>query len=426
MGDMDSMNIFISEIPPEEMHQVGRNEDEVLELLSGFSTPLDEFSSEEYEFSGRESENIGEDERTVYNHLQLNRHPERSSSKRSNAHTQLRGEKRKMLETFLKVSDGNIETDVVVDTFGISKRYATTLIQQYRRIGTLAECRNKRGRKPLLDDKVVGFIRNLVSENSLITNKEIAEQVKEKFQMKDAPSKSSIYQCRRRALADVNKGSWQMKKWSLPGRRPGRQPTKLCVEDISMDMIGAETQNCLKVFIVETSFDFVRKEKKSTSVLKNTAMVLDKAKLQVTFHAIVAISQRGVEKYSVLEGQPLTDRLFTSFFRELVEGIGETRCYFFMDNNQTHNKKDLGDIMQATNHVLRYSTPCAPVLRPAYNFIRLWESRVMTDLERMSTMKDVHDGIRKSITSIEVRDVAELIDQITNAMTKAAMEFRLL
>ena len=132
--------------------------------------------------------------------------PEDSTARRSNSHTQLRGEKRKMFELMLRASQGNIDIKVITETFQITETYANTLIKLFKKNGSLEVSQTKRGRKRIAGREQLVKVRDMMMEDNRLTDSALAEKLQNEFNLPKRPHRSTIQRMRMHHMHEIGDG----------------------------------------------------------------------------------------------------------------------------------------------------------------------------------------------------------------------------
>lgn len=346
--------------------------------------------------------------------------PETPRTRRSNSHTQLRGEARKMFENMLRASRGDIDLNVVMETFEISETYAKTLIRQFKKKGSLEVSQAKRGRKRIGGNDHLLCIRNLMMEDNRLTDSALAEKLQQKFSLPKTPHRCTIQRMRMNHMHEIGEGQWTVKKWSARGRDANSQANLLRREQVAVKLIGVEFMGIQPVFIDETHFEFHRQVGRAKSPA-GTKAIVERSMPTVRFSAICAISKRGVEQCILLRNQTVNADVFTAFFQNLVMKMGTRKCMFFMDNASVHDKEKLKEIVHNQNQKLEFNAPYSPELNPIENFFGLWKSRLYGNLGNSVTEDDVQHALNESLESIEEQEIVDIINRAMTTTSENAL-----
>lgn len=419
-GNSNPKIIFTRRESQEAMQDIIRMNNEILQSSPSPATSLNASTPEDVELVRRRNQLSSDLMSSSQQELQQSSTPETSSSRRSNSHTQLRGEKRKMFELMLSASHCNVDMSVVTSMFHISERYAKTLIGLYKKTGSLEQSQSKRGRKRIANREHLVSIRDMMVENNRLTDDQLASKLQTDFNLPKKPHRSTIQRIRMNHLHEIGDGVWTVKKWSPRGKNANSAANKRLRESVARDLIGSERHSLLKVFIDETHFEFHRQVGRAKSPA-GTKAIVENAIPHVSFSAICAISRRGLEKCVILEKETVNADAFTIFFQNLVSDVGTRNCYFFMDNAPVHCKEKLEEIAFNNNHQLRFNAPYSPDLNPIENFFGLWKRRLLSMFENMKTVQDIRDCLQNSLSSIQEQEVVEIIDHVINKVSEQAL-----
>lgn len=346
--------------------------------------------------------------------------PEASTARRSNSHTQLRGEKRKMFELMLRASQGNIDLKVITETFQITETYANTLIKLFKKNGSLEVSQTKRGRKRIAGREQLVKVRDMMMEDNRLTDSALAEKLQNEFNLPKRPHRSTIQRMRMHHMHEIGDGQWTVKKWSTRGRDANSEANLLRREQVAVKLIGVEYKGIQPVFIDETHFEFHRQVGRAKSPA-GTKAIVERSMPSVRYSAICAITKRGVEDCMLLRNQTVNADVFTAFFQNLVMKMGTRKCMFFMDNAAVHDKEKLQEIVQSKNQKLEFNAPYSPELNPIENFFGLWKSRLYGKLGNTVTEDDVFLALNEALKSIQEQEIVDIINRAMTTTSENAL-----
>ena len=132
-GNSNPKIIFTRWESQEAMQDIIRMNNEILQSSPSPATSLNASTPEDVELVRRRNQLSSDLMSSSQQEPQQSSTPDTSSSRRSNSHTQLRGEKRKMFELMLSASHCNVDMSVNTSMFHISERYAKTIIGLYKK-----------------------------------------------------------------------------------------------------------------------------------------------------------------------------------------------------------------------------------------------------------------------------------------------------
>ena len=310
----------------------------------------------------------------------------------------------------------------ISEVYNITLKYATTLITTFQNNGTLINpTPKKRGRRPVITHEHLVCITELLKKNNTQTDKQIAEELKVKFNLPKAPHKSTIQRCRKKRMSEIGQPCWTVKKWTVRNTNANTEENKARREAVARNFQGLILTSHLLVFIDETHFDFHRKIGRAKSPAGEKAIVHTDAPC-ISLSAICAISTKGLESCVIIENATVTADRFLIFFQDLVLKMGTRQCVFFMDNAPVHNKLQVEEVCKNSNQTVIFNAPHSPELNPIENFFGLWKKAVMAKYTSMHSKEDIYRCLQESINEIDEQKCCSIILNVANNVTEQAIE----
>lgn len=337
-----------------------------------------------------------------------------SSKKRYNAHRQLSGDKRILLSKLLDASDGKVAKNIISKTFDISEDYASTLIRTYQKNGTLINSSpRKRGRRSLIESEGIELIRKIIMKDNTISDKEVAEILHKELNLSKPPNRSTIHRYRKYRMEENGSSLWTVRKWTITSL-PSSQLTQVRVKQVLSFYRTIEESKKLLVFVDEMSSEFHCKIGSKSSSEKENIM---------SFSAVCAFSTRGVEHYIISQSKSIQEEVFSSFFEELVQKVGDCPCVFLMDTADVHDQGKISQLCIKSNHTVCFYKANSLELSPLISFFNHWKAEVMKQYVNMHSMEEVKKCLEDSICSIDsakcslfITDINEFLKNTTVAL----------
>ena len=112
---------------------------------------------------------------------------------RRNSHPQLTDKQRKMVEGIIRNHEGTPTVKWLARSAGITEVYSTILLRRFRENGTLAVKKDNRGRKSKVGMAQLEFLRQCMTENCRLKDRELAELMRVEYEMSDKPFSGIAY-----------------------------------------------------------------------------------------------------------------------------------------------------------------------------------------------------------------------------------------
>ena len=248
-----------------------------------------------------------------------------------------------------------------------------SILSKFRKTGTLDPKPRGGNRRPLLSLEQKEKIINWVDENSLITLKELKQNVHDEFGI--VVSLSTV---------DRVIGQFHYTLKSLV-RVPERQNCQTTIQKrLEYSEMFRELETMVMhesiIFLDEVGFAVVTRPKRGRSLKGKSAYCFVSAARSRNISVVAAVNKNGII-YSKIHDRAVNGEDFKVCLEELNSSYilkGIENPIIVMDNARIHHYKGLQDLIVRENLDLKYLHPYSPFLNPIENVFSVWKNLVIS------------------------------------------------
>jgi transposase len=229
--------------------------------------------------------------------------------------------------------------------------------------------------------EMLKFLKNSLNQNPYQTQKEMQERINKRF---DYDISQTIIQKMLKILNYTKKKACRKfynknLKELLCNKKKFKKIAKTLNKDkiICLDEVGI-TKNTYNIFGYCQSS-------------KRLQYYVDINKLKIKKSLIVAISNKTVVKYEVLENKNVNGEIFLKFIKELTEKYQNK--IFLMDNVNFHRNKIIREIIEKSNNEILFIPPYSPEFNPIEKLFSVFKNYINKKVNIITKFKNLNKHI---------------------------------
>lgn len=228
--------------------------------------------------------------------------------------------------------------------------------------------------------EILNFLKNSLNQNPYQTQKEMIERINKKFNI--AISATIIQKILRIINYTKKKASRKFYNKNLKEHICNKKKFKKIVKSsdknkiICLDEVGI-TRDTYKVFGYCQSS-------------KRLQYYVDINKLRIKKSLIVAISNKKVVKYEILDNKNVNGEIFLKFIKEITTTYQDK--IFLMDNVNFHKSKKIIEIIEKSNNKILFIPPYSPEFNPIEKLFSVFKNYINKKVNIITKFKklDMH------------------------------------
>ena len=327
------------------------------------------------------------------------------------SHPQLTDEQRRLVEGFIANHEGKPTPEWLAKSANIDMKYAAYLLRRYREKGTLAVNKSNRGRKSKAGEEHLKYMRDCMTENCRLKDREISQMMKDKFNMETMLHPTTILNYRHNIMPKMGLEKWTVKLLTKRDPYSNTEENKDRRIQVMKELNKWRKVNRVFVYIDETHFDFHRNWGRGKAPAGEKALCEGKLNL-VSMSAITAISNDGPKLCHVHVKETITADKFLEFFEELLILYGDQECCFFLDNAGVHRKEDILQAAYRRNQVVLFNAPYSSEMNPIEFFFSAWKGRIKSKITAVRSTDEIKSLVCESFRSITAGICQKIISHV--------------